>query len=146
MSSTGVFLDTFAVRVVWEGERHGTVTAPPRPTIVGGAPPEFNGKDTWWSPQHLLIASAALGVMSTFVALCAREQLPLLSYASRATARLEKTQQGLAFAAIVVDVELAVEAKYTSAATDCLQRAKERCMIVHSLKTPVELLVRVDAR
>ena len=31
--------------------------AAPRQAILGGNPPEFDGSDSWWSPEHLLLAA-----------------------------------------------------------------------------------------
>ena len=40
------------------GRAGGRHPAGPRPaSIEAGAPPEFGGQDSWWSPEHLLLSA-----------------------------------------------------------------------------------------
>jgi len=50
-----------------------TVSAPPRPVIVTGPPPEFGGDPEAWSPEHVLLAAVSGCLWSTFRALAARK-------------------------------------------------------------------------
>jgi organic hydroperoxide reductase OsmC/OhrA len=120
-------------------DEHGLLTAPPRPTIVGGPPPEFDGRDGWWSPEHLLLSSVSLCFLTTFEVLARREALSLHRFASHADGTLEKTREGIVFTAITLHVELVVAAPDLERARGLLDRAKRYCIIANSLKTPITL-------
>lgn len=134
----------YEVRV--EGGTGGAiVSAAPRPEFRGGAPEEFDGRSDWWSPEHLLLASVALCIKTTFEAFARRKGLEPLAFGSRAEGTLDKTAQGLAFTSIVVTVELVVDAADVTRAEEILRSAEDHCLISNALKTPVQLVVTVKS-
>jgi hypothetical protein len=42
------------------GNGSAILTGRSRPAIVGGPPPEFDGRAEWWSPEHLLLSSGGV--------------------------------------------------------------------------------------
>lgn len=114
-----------------------------RPTLVGGAPPEFGGSEAWWSPEHLLLSSLALCLLTTFRALAARRGLEVEGYASRATATLDRTEGGLAFTRVGLAVTLDVAAEDAQRAEELLRKAKAGCLVGNALRPEVELTVDV---
>ncbi len=138
------FPHRYDVRV--EGGTGGAViSAPPRPEFRGGAPAEFDGRDDWWSPEHLLLSAAGLCLKTTFEAISGRARLPVLGYTSRVEGTLDKTSAGLVFTAITIAVELVVGEEDAGRAEALLRKAKEHCIVANSLKTPVTLTVSVKA-
>jgi organic hydroperoxide reductase OsmC/OhrA len=134
----------YHVRV--EGGAGGAVlSAPPRPDFRGGPPAEFDGRDDWWSPEHLLLSAVGLCLKTTFDAIAARARLTVLSYASRVEGALEKTAQGLAFTTIAVTVDVVVGEGETERAGELLRKAKEHCIVSNALKTPTQLVASVKA-
>jgi organic hydroperoxide reductase OsmC/OhrA len=123
----------------------GRLRAGARPEIAGGAPREFGGEDRWWSPEHLLLGSLSLCLMTTFRALAVREHLPVLGYTSRAEGQLDRTPSGLSFTALTLYVELRVPMAEVSRAERLLQSAKKHCIVANSLHTAVGLEVAVNA-
>lgn len=119
------------------------MSAPPRPEFRGGAPPEFGGRDDWWSPEHLLLTAAGLCLKTTFEVFAARARLTVLAYSSQVEGTLDKTPHGLAFTSIAIAVELVVAETDTARAGDLLRTAKENCIVANALKTPVRLTVAV---
>ena len=110
-----------------------------RPDILGGAPPEFDGRADWWSPEHLLLSAVGLCLMTTFQAFAARERLHVARYASRVDGVLDKTPAGLAFTSIRVVVDLGVSEADQARAEQILATAKRHCIVSNALKTPVEV-------
>jgi organic hydroperoxide reductase OsmC/OhrA len=53
----------FPVTVRWQGQQRARVTAPELDEIDVTVPPEFRGPSGYWSPEHLLVAAAARGLM-----------------------------------------------------------------------------------
>lgn len=138
------FPHRYEVRV--EGGTGGAiVSAAPRPEFRGGAPEEFDGRNDWWSPEHLLLSAVALCLKTTFEAFAKRKGVAALAYGSRAEGTLDKTPQGLAFTSIVVSVELTVDAADVTRAEETLRSAKDHCIVSNALKTPVQLLVTVKS-
>lgn len=133
----------YEVALAGAGEA-ATLGAPPRPELEGGAPGAFGGRDDWWSPEHLLLASLGLCLKTTFDAFAAKEALEVQGYASRVRGVLDKTPAGLAFTSLVVEVDLAVRASDAERAQRTVETAKRWCIVSNSLTTPVE--VRVGLR
>ena len=110
-----------------------------RPDIVGGPPPEFDGSDQWWSPEHLLLSAVGLCLMTTFQSFAARAALPVTGYESRVEGVLDKTPAGLAFTSIRVVVDLCVADGERARAEQVLRSAQRHCIVSNALKTPVEV-------
>jgi len=75
----------------------GWLSSGTRCPFEGGAPPEFDGRDDVWSPEHLLLSALALCHFTTFQALARRARLDVIGYRSEAEGELSKTPEGLAF-------------------------------------------------
>src|SRR5687767_3716180 len=80
-SMTAPFPHRYQASIEFAPRRAARVSAPPRPVILGGPPPEFDGHEEQWSPEHLLLSSAALCFTLTFDALAKRAQWPYESLA-----------------------------------------------------------------
>lgn len=127
----------------WKDGRRGLISAPPRPDVEGGAPPEFGGTDEVWSPEHLLLSSASLCLMLTFMALAERAKLAVESYRSSTEGVLDRTAAGLAFTRVAVRVEL--RSPEQERAEALLLTAKKHCIVSNSLKAPIEVEVAAGA-
>ncbi len=136
------FPHRYEVTLQDEGEG-GRLTADPRPPILGGAPRDFDGSDDWWSPEHLLLSSLSLCLLTTLKAVAAKARLALSAYVSRAKGVLDKTPAGLAFTSITLQVSLRVDAADVERAQQLLESAKRHCIVSNSLKPPVTLQVTV---
>jgi len=136
----------YEVDLAWEADRHGTLMAPPRPSLAGGPPPEFDGRPERWSPEHLLLSSVNLCQMTTFLALAGKARLPIAGYRSRAEGTLDKTEAGIVFTSIAMRVELQVAAAEVERAEQLLHTSKKHCIVSNSLKPPVTLDVSVTAK
>ena len=123
----------------WTGESGATLSAAPRPELAGGPPPEFGGSPERWSPEHLLLASANLCLMTTFMSVAARSKLPVAGYRCAVEGILDKTAEGLVFTSIILRANLRVAAADKERAQTLLQTAKKYCIVTNSLKTPVAL-------
>jgi organic hydroperoxide reductase OsmC/OhrA len=133
----------YQVSLSLDGGGGAVLEAPPRAAIVGGAPPQFDGRPEWWSPEHLLLASTALCLMTTFQALAGRARLPEVRYSSTVEGTLDKTATGLAFTSIRLSVDLEAPPEKAEEARKLLESAKRHCIVSNSLKPAVEVSVRV---
>ena len=138
----GRFPHHYEVRV--EGGRGGAVmSAPPRPEFRGGPPVEFDGRDDWWSPEHLLLSAAGLCLKTTFEALARRAGVSVIAYGSRVEGVLDKTPHGLAFTSFAITAEVTVGDDDATRAEEVLRSAKDHCIVANALKVPVTLVATV---
>jgi organic hydroperoxide reductase OsmC/OhrA len=138
------FPHAYEVGLKWTGGREGTLSAPGRPELFAGPPPEFDGKEDQWSPEHLLLASVDLCLMTTYFSLSARKGLETRAYASKTTGKLDKTADGLLFTEIRHAVTVSVAEADREKAQALMASAKKYCLIANSLKTPVSLELTVE--
>jgi organic hydroperoxide reductase OsmC/OhrA len=117
--------------------------APPRTSIAGGPPPEFDGDATAWSPEHLLLSSVGLCLLTTFEAFAARDRLSVLAWEARVHGTVEKTAHGLAFTKIVVDVDMEVDDVLRARKT--LDDATHHCLVSNALRVKPEVLATIRA-
>ena len=127
--------------LTWEIDRRGWLSAPPRKGLLGGLPPQFGGTEDAWSPEHLLVASANLCLMLTFLSLAEKSRLEVRGYRSQAEGILDRTGEGLQFDAIEIRVELAVPPEKREQAESMLRKAEKHCLIANSLRCPVRVIV-----
>lgn len=130
----------YQARVEWTGRRTGRVRADGLPDLVVSAPPEFAGDAGMWTPEHLLVAATASCLMATFLAVAELHKLPVVSYVSKAFARLEKTPgEGYRFTEITVAPEIGVASEDLEKAQKVLARAEKNCFISNSLRATVQI-------
>ncbi len=114
------------------------------PPILAGAPMEFGGRDTWWSPEHLLLSSLSLCLQTTFEAIAAKARLTVRRYECEAKATLDRTEAGLVFTEIRLHVDIEVSPEDAERAPKLLASAKKHCLIANALRpvVTVDLSVR----
>lgn len=123
----------------------GELTAPPRPPIPAGAPPQFGGTDRVWSPEELLVGSVMLCVRTTFDAYARRASLEILDWNATATGTLVKSSGGPTFSSIDIEVSLTTAPGDEARAKDLLETAERHCLISNALKVPVHVHVTATA-
>ena len=124
------------------GPGRAELDATSRPTIHGGAPPEFGGLDGVWSPEHLLLASIGLCLETTFEAYAARDRLVVDSWDVRMDGTVDRTAAGLAFTAINATIRITANAEIIERVHTVVERARH-CLISSSLRVPVDVAVIV---
>jgi organic hydroperoxide reductase OsmC/OhrA len=142
---SAAFPHHYQVEVRSDEDAKGVLLSDGRPQIVGAPPPEFDGPEGHWSPEHLLLSSLALCLMTTYQALARRARVPHGRYQSRVKAVLDKTAEGIAFTSIAVEVDLLVEPEHVERTERLLESAKRHCIVSNALRPPVTLQARVSA-
>lgn len=130
--------------VSWTSEKKGLVSAEGLPTLEVAVPPEFNGHEGIWSPEHFLVAAVASCIMNTFLAIAEASKFSFAGYESSARGLLEKTDSGYQFTSIEVEVGLTVsEEQAVSKGIRLLQKAEQNCFVSNSVKAEVSLIPSV---
>jgi organic hydroperoxide reductase OsmC/OhrA len=135
----------YEVTLRGQPDSSGVLAADGRPQILGGAPPEFDGRPEWWSPEHLLLSSVTLCLMTTLQALAGRARIPLAGYGSRITGTLEKTAAGIVFTEVVATMEVTVAEEHRERIGTLIESAKKYCIVSNALKVPVTVKAEVAA-
>ncbi len=113
------------------------------PLIMGGAPPQFDGLDTHWSPETLFISAIPLCFVTTLSALMKKHaDLTIQEDNISIEAQLDKTKEGLAFTEIILNVTCSTNDKERAAGV--LENAKKYCLISNALKTPTSLRLKLN--
>lgn len=120
------------------------VEAPPRAALEGGPSSEMNGDATAWSPEHLLLSSLGLCILTTFEAFCARDGIDLVQWNANVNGMVERSAQGLIFSSIVLSLDMEISGNVEHV-EQTLEDAKRYCLIINSLSVPVvvETMIRV---
>ena len=139
MSEAKVFY--YETEIEWTKEKEGRLKGPTLPAVSVGAPPEFNGREGQWTPEHLFVASINTCFMLTFLAIAENSKLPLVSFTSTAKGKLEKVAgSGYEITEIVVKPRIVIASfEDLGRMPRVLEKAKENCFISKSIKSTVRL-------
>jgi organic hydroperoxide reductase OsmC/OhrA len=112
------------------------IETPPRPALHGGPSPERELDVDAWSPEHMLLSSLGLCMLTTFEAFAARDQIELLAWQARVSGTVEQTTEGPMFTSIVVELDIDI-AGNVDRFEDALEDAKRYCLVQNALRVPV---------
>ena len=116
--------------------------APPRPALHGGPSPELDGDVDAWSPEHMLLSSLGLCMLTTFEAFAARDGIDVLSWDAKASGTVEQTPEGLMFTSIVLELDMELTGNVDRVEAT-LEDAKQYCLVLNSLRIPVVVEAQV---
>ncbi len=137
---------SYDVRLEWSGRRAGKATVEGFPELEISAPPEFSGEPGKWTPEHLLVASAASCLMTTFLAIASLLKFEVIGYRMKAVARLEKVPgEGYRFTEITLLPEITVGSSDLERAEKAVRQAEKHCFISNSLRATVQVEPRFTA-
>lgn len=113
------------------------------PPLMGGAPPQFDGEDTHWSPETMLMGSIALCYLTTLHSLMKRhENLTIKKDDINIDGVLDKTREGLVFTEI--NLKVVCLSNDVAKATKILENAEKYCLISNAVKCPTTLHLTVN--
>ena len=138
---------TYTVGTTWNSGRQGVLRSDTKPEMQVASPPEFKGVPGLWTPEDLFVAAVDTCQMTTFLALAARAQLPLVSYTSNATGSLEFTDGGYRFTRVRLEPTIVVEATVTREAVEQLVHDAHRaCLVARSLNCEIDVEPDIQTR
>jgi organic hydroperoxide reductase OsmC/OhrA len=119
------------------------IDAPPRPALHGGPSPELDGDVDAWSPEHMLLSSLGLCMLTTFEAFAARDRIDVLSWRARVNGTVEQTPEGPMFTSIVLELDIEIAGNVDQFEAT-LEDAKRYCLVQNALRVPV--VVEIELR
>ena len=144
-----VFKDhRFPVTAHWLGGRLTLASAQGKPDLQVATPPEFQGGMAGvWSPEDLLVTSVAACFAVTLAAIAERRQVPLRELDVRGTGHVGKRDDGcFGFVAVELEVEIATDVGFESAAEEAARAAEQHCLVAGALEVPVHVATQVRLR
>jgi organic hydroperoxide reductase OsmC/OhrA len=112
------------------------VEAPPRPALLVSPSSEFDGDAGAWSPEHLVLSSLGISMLTTFEAFAARDAIELVRWDATVHGTVERTPEGLMFTSIVLSIDMEITGDVAKVETT-LEDAKQYCLILNTLRVPV---------
>ena len=112
------------------------VEAPPRPSLHGGPSSQFDGDAGAWSPEHLILSSLGICMLTTFEAFAARDGIELARWDATINGTVERTPEGLMFTSIVLSIDMEISGN-VDRVSQTLEDAKQYCLVLNSLRVPV---------
>jgi organic hydroperoxide reductase OsmC/OhrA len=112
------------------------VTAPPRPPLMGGPSSEFDGDAASWSPEHLLLSSLGLCMLTTFEAFAARDGIEVQDWNAQLEGDVERSPEGLIFTSIIMTLDMEITGN-VEGVEKTIDDAKQYCLVLNSLRVPV---------
>jgi|SRR6516164_7799801 organic hydroperoxide reductase OsmC/OhrA len=134
----------YQARTTWRAARQGVLSAPGKPDVVVGSPPEWKGRPDNWAPEELLVASVNSCIMLTFLTLAQARGVELVGYDSDADGTLEKVSGVYQMTEITVRprVVIASEAQ-RAAAQRAMDHVEAHCFMSQSVKAKVTLIAEI---
>jgi organic hydroperoxide reductase OsmC/OhrA len=136
---------TYTTATRWTGRRAAELTSPGKPPLQISSPPEFKGEAGIWTPEDLFVSAIETCTMATFIALAEKASLPVDSYRSEATGKLEMMEGGFRFTQVVVKATVVIDDAGRVAETEqLLQKSHESCLVRRSVSAEVHLVTTVN--
>jgi organic hydroperoxide reductase OsmC/OhrA len=127
--------------LVWNNGRRGRASAPGKPEMDVGSPPEFKGEPGLWSPEELLVGALNACLMLTFVALAQGKGVKFAAYESAAEGLLENVdgKYRITEVSVLPSVVLPSQADLEAART-IMNEVEKNCFISNSITAKVKLV------
>ncbi len=140
MSTLEKITHTYDVNLVWDVEQEqALLRAGNRMPILVSAPPEFNGSDTVWSPEHLILASLTSCYVTTFMYFAKLLKVKVRDLKVSGKVEIEKEGKGM-FEATRFILHPSIDFQNDPGAhivENLLDKAKRYCIVSNSVKGEV---------
>ncbi|MBE9184140.1 OsmC family protein [Microcoleus sp. LEGE 07076] len=141
---------THRIHTVWTGASQGytssydaysrqyTINIEGKPPFVGSADPTFRGDAALYNPEDLLVMSLSACHMLSYLALCARAGIRVISYSDEATGKMAQKDGKIRFTEVILHPHATIEAgNDLEKARSLHDNAHHVCYIANSVNFPV---------
>jgi len=150
----------FECRLVWTGATKGGTTSydaysrecrvdiPGKPSIRASAAQVFRGDPSLPNPEDLLVVSLSICHFLSYVALCARDGVNVITYEDDASGTMSRFERGFHFTDVLLKPQVMIAAGSDPDKAAALHhKAHDECFIANSVNFPVrhEPVIRVAA-
>jgi organic hydroperoxide reductase OsmC/OhrA len=139
----------FAARVVWTGAKQGPtrdyesysrtyrVEVAGKPPFEGSADPTFRGDAARHNPEDLLVAALSGCHLLSYLALCARAGIEVVSYEDQASGVMAIKDRKMRFVEVTLAPRVTIAKGDLGRATALHEEAHAQCFIASSVNFPV---------
>ncbi|MCH7827531.1 MAG: OsmC family protein [Bacteroidetes bacterium] len=131
----------YKTNVTWKEGRLGVLSSDGFSPFDVATPPDFEkGVPNTWSPEHLFVASAAICLMTTFLAIAENSKLEFESFECSATGKIENVD-GIF---MMSEIELKPVVKISDPTKEgrtlrIIEKSEKLCLISNSMKSNITL-------
>lgn len=145
MPSKGPFF--YDTNLKWLEAKAGVISAPGRPTVSFGAPPEFGGTENTWTPEHFYVAAAETCLMNTFLAIAEASKMGIMAYHSEARGKLEWIDgSGYRMTEIQITPHVLVfNEGDVEKAVKLMKKAESVCLVGRSMTATIAVSMKIAA-
>jgi len=130
----------YKAKTGWSSARRGRLSAPGKPDVVVGSPPEFKGGPDVWAPEELLVGSVNTCMMLTFLTLAQAKGLTPAGYESDAEGLLENVEGKYQITQVEVRPRVILKSQSDlERARAIMEGVEAQCFISNSIKSKVTL-------
>jgi organic hydroperoxide reductase OsmC/OhrA len=130
----------FKNNLVWASRRRGSSSAPGKPALDLGSPPEFRGAPGIWCPEEMLVAAVNGCLMLTFASLAESKGMGFSAYESAAEGLLENVDGRYRITEVAVHPIIVVKSQAdVEIARDIMNEVENHCFISNSISAKVKL-------
>ena len=134
----------YRTRTTWRGARQGVLSAPGKPDVIVGSPPEWKGRPDNWAPEELLVASVNSCIMLTFLTLAQARGVTLVAYDSEAEGVLDLVDGVYQMTRISARPRIVVASEEQRAAAHrAMDHVEAQCFMSQSVKATVTLIPEI---
>ena len=126
--------------LTWGNARRGKTSAPGKPPMEIGSPPEFKGEPGVWCPEELLVAALNGCLMLTFISLAQSKGVQFVAYESAAEGLLENVNGKFMISEVNIAPSVVLKSDHDlEIARTIMDQVEEHCFISNSIKARVKL-------
>lgn len=135
-----------SVSVRWRGGRLAHANAGGKADLSLATPPGFRGGLAgYWTPEDLLVTSAASCFALTLAAIAERREAPLIDATVTSTGHMSRRDDGdFGFSVIDIDAVLETISGGEDAVEQAAREAERRCLVTRALGVPVHVTFTVE--
>ena len=136
---------TYTTNVIWKEGRLGILSSDGFPSFEVATPPGFTkGVPNTWSPEHLFVASAAICLMTTFLAIAENSKLEFESFECSGTGKIERIDGVF----MISEIELKPVVKILNPIKKertlrIIEKSEKSCVISNSMKSNIILTPKI---
>ena len=140
----------YRINTVWTGASQGStfsyeaysreyaINIEGKPQFVGSADPTFRGDASLYNPEDLLLMALSACHLLSYLALCARAGIRIVSYSDAATGKMAQKNGKIRFTEVILRPLVTIEAGGDlEKARSLHDRAHHVCFIASSVNFPV---------
>ena len=139
----------FAAHVVWTGAGRGSTTSyeaydrgyrveiEGKPPLEGSSDPTFRGDASRHNPEDLLVAALSGCHLLSYLALCSRAGIEVLSYEDQASGLMAIKDRRMRFTEVTLAPRVTIGAGDLDKAIELHEAAHGQCFIANSVNFPV---------